>query len=320
MRTNEFLWQEGHTVHTGQDEARDFARRIQREVYEDLMVNVMAIPAVAGIKSRRERSGGPRLNTFTCEAMTGDGKALQMGTSIEGGQAFAKAFGIQYLSRDGRREVPWTTSWGASTRLIGGLIMAHGDTDGLRIPPALAPTQVVVMAVNAEVVGHVNAIATEMREAGLRVFTDDRADIEFGQRVDKWRRKGVPFRVEVGKDDVDGGTAILARRLSEGSSTAVPLRELTTRVNLLIEEEQRAMRDAARAERDSRIALVGTVAEAAAATADGWAKLPWSALGENGEDELAQINVSVRCLQRMDGSTPESDDEPDLMAYVARAH
>jgi prolyl-tRNA synthetase len=320
MRTNEFLWQEGHTVHADQDEARDYARRIQREVYEDLMVNVMAIPAVAGIKSRRERSGGPELNTFTCEAMTGDGKALQMGTSIEGGQTFAKAFDIKYLSRDGRRELPWTTSWGASTRLIGGLIMAHGDSDGLRIPPALAPTQIVVMAVNAAVVGLVHAIATEMREAGLRVFTDDRTDIEFGQRVARWGLKGVPLRVEIGKGELDAGTAILARRLSEASKTAVPLPELTTRATRLIEDEQRAMLDAARAERDSRITVVGTVAEAAAAAAGGWAKLPWSALAETGEDELARSGVTVRCLQRPDGSTPDSDAEPDLVAFVARAY
>jgi prolyl-tRNA synthetase len=320
MRTNEFLWQEGHTVHAGQDEARDYARRIQREVYEDLMVNVMAIPAVTGIKSRRQRSGGPELNTFTCEAMTGDGKALQMGTSIEGGQTFAKAFDIRYLCRDGRREVPWTTSWGASTRLIGGLIMVHGDTDGLRIPPALAPTQIVVIAVDAEAVGPVHAIATEMREAGLRVLTDDRTDIECSQRTANWAVKGVPFRVEIGKEELGSGTAILARRLFGGRKTALPLRELTTRVTRLIEDEQRAMLDAARADRDSRIAVVGTVAEAAAAAAGGWAKLPWSALGETGEDELARSGVTVRCLQRPDGSTPDGDAEPDLVAFVARAH
>jgi prolyl-tRNA synthetase len=280
----------------------------------------MAIPAVAGIKSRRERSGGPELNTFTCEAMTGDGKALQMGTSVEGGQTFAKAFDIQYLSRDGRREVPWTTSWGASTRLIGGLIMVHGDNDGLRVPPALAPTQIVVMAASAEAVEPMQAMATEMREAGLRVSTDHRTEIEFGQRVAKWRLKGVPLRVEIGTDELDAGTAILARRLAEGSRTAVPLQDLTTRVTGLLEDEQRLMLETARAERDSRIAAVATVAEAAAAAADGWAKLPWSALGDTGEDELARSGMTVRCLQRPDGSTPDSDAEPDLLAFVARSY
>jgi prolyl-tRNA synthetase len=320
MRTNEFLWQEGHTVHVDPDEARDYARRIQREVYENLLVNVMAIPAVAGIKSRRERSGGPDLNTFTCEAMTGDGKALQLGTSIEGGQTFAKAFDIQYLSRDGRREVPWTTSWGASTRLIGGLIMVHGDRDGLRIPPALAPTQLVVMAADADTVGLAYAVATELREAGLRVVVDERTDIDTGERATTWSRKGVPLQVEVGKQELDAETAVLTRRLFGGSAAAVPLPELTDRVTTLLEDEQRAMLTAARAERDSRITAVDTVADAVAAAAGGWAKLPWSALGETGEDELARSGAAVRCLQRPDGSTPNSDAEPDLVAFVAHAY
>ena len=318
MRTNEFLWQEGHTVHAGQDEARDYARRILHDVYEDVMANVLAIPVLSGIKSRRQRSGAA-LNSFTCEAMTGDGKALQMGTSAEGGQTFAKAFDIQYLTRDGRRELPWTTSWGASTRLIGGLIMVHGDNDGLRIPPALAPTQIVVVASSAEVAGTAHEIATEMRDAGVRVLTDDRTDIAFDQRLVEWRLKGVPLRVEVGNADADAGTATLARRLS-GSTTAVPLRELASRVSRLIEEEQRAMLDSARAERESRVAEVDTVADAAAAAAGGWARLPWSAVGEAGEDALAQSGVTVRCLQRPDGSLPDSDAEPDLVAYVARAY
>jgi prolyl-tRNA synthetase len=132
--------------------------------------------------------------------------------------------------------------------------------------------------------------------------------------------KGVPLRVEVGKDDLDAETAVLARRLSEGSKTAVPLRELATRVTRLIEDEQRAMFDAARAERDSRITRVDTVAEAAAAAKGGWAMLPWSALGETGEAELARSGITVRCLQRPDGSTPDSDAEPGLFAFVARSH
>ena len=150
LRTTEFLWQEGHTAHATYDDARDYARRILHEAYEDLMVNVLAIPVVVGRKTAGERFAGA-VNTLVCEAMMRDGKALQMGTSHELGQNFATAFGIDYLSAAGQRETAWTTSWGTSTRMVGGLIMVHGDDDGLRLPPLLAPVQVVVMAVKADV-------------------------------------------------------------------------------------------------------------------------------------------------------------------------
>jgi prolyl-tRNA synthetase len=319
LRTTEFLWQEGHTVHVNQNEARDYARRILHEVYEDLMAKVLAVPVVVGIKTRRQRSGAA-LNSLTCEAMMGNGMALQLSTSHEGGQTFGRAFKIQYLSRDGRLELAWTTSWGTSTRLIGGLIMVHGDIDGLRIPPAVAPTQIAVLAIDAEVVDAVNTIAAEMRDAGLRVSVDKRTDIAFDQRVADWELKGVPLRVEIDSVSLYEGTAKLARRLARGSNTALPLEGLAARVIRLLEEEQREMLGAARVARDSRIAEVATVDAAIAASASGWAKLPWSAVGEAGEDTLAQSGVTVRCLQRPDGSLPDSDAEPDLVAYVARSY
>jgi prolyl-tRNA synthetase len=318
LRTSEFLWQEGHTAHADHDDARDYARRILHEAYEDLMVNVLAVPVVVGRKTRRERFAGA-INTLTCEAMTRDGKALQMGTSHELGQNFARAFGIEYLSRDGRRELAWTTSWGSSTRMVGGLIMVHGDDDGLRVPPALAPTQVVVMAIKSEVVDAAHQIAAELGDAGLRVAVDDRDDIAFGRRAVDWELKGVPLRIEIGPRDLAAGVATLARRLS-GGKAPLPLGELTERLVRLVEDEQQAMLDTARAERDARIADVSTVDDAAAAAADGWARLPWSAVGEDGEDSLGRAGVTVRCLQRPDGSVPDSDTEPDLLAYVARAY
>ena len=137
LRTSEFLWQEGHTAHASYEEARDYARRIAHEAYADLMVNVLAIPIVLGRKTARERFAGA-VNTITTEAMMRDGKALQMGTSHELGQNFSRAFGIEFTGPSGDRELAWTTSWGTSTRLVGGLIMAHGDDHGLRIPPVLA--------------------------------------------------------------------------------------------------------------------------------------------------------------------------------------
>jgi prolyl-tRNA synthetase len=318
LRTSEFLWQEGHTAHATRDDARRYAQRILHEAYEDLMVSVLAVPVVVGLKTKRERFAGA-INTMTCEALTRDGKALQMGTSHELGQNFARAFGIEFTSAEGTRELAWTTSWGSSTRMVGGLIMVHGDDAGLRIPPALAPTQVVVMAVKAEVVDAVHKIAADLTDAGARVVVDDRADIPFGRRAVDWELKGVPLRVELGPRDLDGNVAILARRLS-GGKAPVPLGELAAAVSRLLAGEQRAVLDAARDERDARIAEVSTVDDAAAAGAAAWAKLPWAVLGEAGEDKLAESGVTVRCLQRPDGSVPDSDTEDDLVAYVARSY
>jgi prolyl-tRNA synthetase len=200
LRTTEFLWQEGHTAHATYEDARDFAARIHREVYADLMVNVLAIDVVLGRKSPAERFAGA-INTLTLEGMMGDGKALQMGTSHELGQNFARAFDTRYLSKDGSRDLVWQTSWGASTRMVGGLIMSHGDDDGLRLPPRLAPVQAVVLAVKDDeaVLAKVRELAAALRDAGVRAEVDDRTDTPFGRHVaradldaDRHRDAGAP--------------------------------------------------------------------------------------------------------------------------------
>src|SRR4029079_6698534 len=170
LRTSEFLWQEGHTAHATREDARAYTVRILRDVYEDFMVNVLALPVVPGLKTARHRFAGAS-NTFTCEAMMGDGKALQMGTSHELGQNFARVFGIEYLSASGRRELVWTTSWGITTRLIGGIIMAHGDDLGLRVPPRLAPVQAAVLVVRegSGVAEVAHTLTAALRGAGVRV-------------------------------------------------------------------------------------------------------------------------------------------------------
>jgi len=214
--------------------------------------------------------------------MTLDGKALQMGTSHELGQSFARAFDIAYSSAKGRRELAWTTSWGTSTRMVGGLIMVHGDDDGLRVPPVLAPIQVVVMAVKPEVVDAAHRIATQLRERGVRVQVDDRTDVPFGRRVVDWELKGVPVRIELGPRDLAANTATLARRLSGGKGPAA-LDGLAGEVVALLIAEQQAMLGDARAQRDARIADVDSVEDAAAAAADGWARISWARLGVEGE-------------------------------------
>ena len=318
LRTSEFLWQEGHTAHATEQDARDYAVRILRDVYEDFMVDVLALPVVVGRKTARERFAGAT-NTMTLELMTGDGKALQMGTSHELGQNFAKAFGIEFLPPSGEREFAWQTSWGSSTRMLGGLIMAHGDDDGLRVPPRLAATQAVVLAIKAEVADACGRIADELRAIGVRVEVDDRADIPFGRRAVDWELRGVPIRIEVGPRDLAANQVTLVRRIP-GTKTPAPLDGLADAVRVALVEDQVALFAQAEQLRDERITDVKTLEDAAEAAASGWARMPWADLRPEGEAKLAERAVSVRCLTRADGSLPSSGDEPDLVAYCAKAY
>ncbi|MEU5767799.1 proline--tRNA ligase [Streptomyces asoensis] len=321
LRTSEFLWQEGHTAHATYEEARDFAARIQREVYGDFLRNVLAIDFVSGRKTAKERFAGA-VNTLTLESMMGDGKALQMVTSHELGQNFAKAFQTRYLSREGTQELVWQTSWGSTTRMIGALVMTHGDDDGLRVPPRLAHIQVVVLAIKGDeaVLAKVREVGERLRAAGLRVRVDDRTDVPFGRRAVDWELKGVPARVEIGPRDLENGTAMLARRIP-GGKEPVAIDALAGLLPALLEEDQALLLEQSRARRESRTTDVSTIAEAAeAVTAGGWARIPWADLGEEGEARLAEQSLTVRCLIAQDGSVPDAEDAPGNVAVVARAY
>jgi prolyl-tRNA synthetase len=290
LRTTEFLWQEGHTAHATEQEARDYAIRILRDVYEDFMVDVLALPVVVGRKTARERFAGAT-NTMTLELMTGDGKALQMGTSHELGQNFAKAFDITYSDADGATQYCWTTSWGSTTRMVGGLIMAHGDDDGLVVPPALAPIQAVVLVVKDEggTGERAAALAGELSAAGVRTRLDDHVGQTFVRR-------------------------------DTGTKEQVPLAALAGRVEKLVADVQQDILTDARSRRDANIADASDIREAAEASRSGFARLPWRLVRGEGETRLAADGVTVRCLQRPDGSLPGSEDEDDLVAVVARAY
>ena len=320
LRTTEFLWQEGHTVHATYEEARAYAEQILHDVYEDFMVNVLAMPVLLGRKTKKERFAGA-INTLTCEAMMGDGKALQMGTSHELGQNFAKAFNIQYTDADGAAQLGWTTSWGVSTRMMGGLIMAHGDDAGLRVPPRLAAVQCVVIALRDEggVVERAHAIADELKAAGVRVEVDAKTEVSFGRRATAYELKGVPVRLELGPRDLADDVVTMVRRIS-GTKEPVALGAIGATVALALEEQQLELLAEATDRRDARTAEVGSLAEAVEAAATGWASLPWSLVGDAGEAELAESKVTVRCLRRPDGSLPVTGDEPDLVAVVARSY
>lgn len=319
LRTSEFLWQEGHTAHATQAEAAGYVARIAREVYADMIERVLAIPVVLGRKTRRERFAGA-VNTTALESMTRDGKALQMGTAHDLGQNFARAFGIGFLDATGQRRLAWTTSWGTSTRMVGGLIMVHGDDAGLRVPPAVAPTQAVVVAVKPEAVGAARRIADDLGAVGVRVAVDDRVDQPFGRRAVNWEIKGVPVRIDLGPRDVANGSATVVRRLLGSRKDTVPLGALATTVSDAMTEDQASMFEQATELMHARITSVAHVTDAVEAVRDGWVRIPYDVVGESGEDALAAAGISVRCLQRPDGSVPERDDETGLVAFVARAY
>jgi prolyl-tRNA synthetase len=320
LRTSEFLWQEGHTAHADFADARAYARRILHEVYEDFMVNVLAMPVVPGRKTVRERFAGAT-STYTVEGMMRDGKALQMGTSHELGQNFARAFDIKYSSAAGAQEYCYTTSWGSSTRMVGGLIMCHGDDNGLRVPPKLAPIQAHVMVVKDGdgVMTTAAKVRDTLRDAGVRVGFDDRVDTPFGRRAVDAELKGYPVRIEIGPRDLAEGRVTLARRAS-GEKTPTQLDDVTAAVLAALDEDQKALFDEALAYREAHTVDVASVDEAIEASSTGWARLPWDQVGLDGEATANASAVTVRCLVRPDGGVPDADDEPGMIAILGRSY
>ncbi len=320
LRTSEFLWQEGHTAHATEEDARTYALQIHLDVYRDFMVNVLAMPVWVGRKTKQERFAGAT-NTLACEAIMRDGKALQMGTSHELGQNFAKAFDITYQDAAGAQQMAWTTSWGVSTRMMGGLIMCHGDDAGLRVPPRLASVQVVVLVIRDEDgAGEAAArLVDELKAAGVRARLDDRTDTSFGRRATDWELKGVPLRIEVGPRDLANGEVTVARR-DDGSKSQAAIASVAAAVPALLDEIQLGLLAEATAFRDEHTVEVTDVEDARAAAQTGFAKIPWATLGTEGEASLARDAVTVRCIQRPDGSVPETEDEPGNVAIVARSY
>jgi prolyl-tRNA synthetase len=322
LRTSEFLWQEGHTAHATEDDARRYALQIFRDVYIDTMEGVCAVPLVIGHKTARERFAGA-IRTWSCEGMMGDGKALQMGTSHELGQNFSRAFSIQFANDTGSLDYVWQTSWGVSTRLIGALVMAHGDDFGLRLPPSLAPAEVVVLAVRdePEVRTAADALIAELKAGGRRVRLDDRFHLGFGRRSVDWERKGVPVRVEVGPRDLaEGQVTLVIRHLR--TKEPVPLAGVVDEVDRVLRTVAADLSAEAAQFRSDRTFEVATIEEATEGGRTGFARLPVAALGPDGEDRLAAESLSIRCLQRADGTLAQVDDDDDatLTAVIGRSY
>jgi len=321
LRTSEFLWQEGHTAHATEEDARAYALRILADVYRSTMVDVLSMPVLTGHKTARERFAGAN-RTWTCEGMMGDGKALQMGTSHELGQNFSRPFDITYSNASGSLEHVWQTSWGVSTRLVGALVMGHGDDFGLRLPPALAPVQAVVLVVKdaPEVRSAADALVAELGAAGHRVRLDDRTDTSFGRRSVDWELKGVPVRVEVGPRDLaEGNVTVVTRHRREKANVA--LAAVAGSVSTVLADAGSELLAEATAARDARTVDASSLAEAVEAGSVGFARVRLGALGPDGEDRLSEHAISVRCLRRPDGSlAAEGDAEEDLVAVVGRSY
>jgi prolyl-tRNA synthetase len=293
---------------------------IHAQVYAAHLREQLAIPVAPGRKTARERFAGAT-NTLTAEAMTGDGKALQMATSHELGQNFSRAFGVTFTAADGREELAWTTSWGMSTRMVGGVIMCHGDDHGLRLPPAVAPVQTLVTLVkpSPEAVRAAQQLVEDLRGRGVRVELDDRVDIPFGRRAVDAELKGIPTRVEVGPRDLSRGEVVLVRRVDRTKET-VPLAQAAELAAAAVADAHHQLFAQAATRMADRTREVSRLEEAVEACRHGWARIAWSRIGPEGEAQLATHGVSVRCLQTADGEVPDGDDEPGLVAVLARAY
>ena len=296
LRGAEFLWQEGHTMHETEEEARTETLRML-QIYDDCGRDLLAIPFSTGQKTDKEKFSGA-LETYSIEALMPDGKALQSGTTHFFGDGFAKAFGIQFQGRDGKLTSPFQTSWGVSTRLIGATIMVHGDDNGLVLPPQVAPIQVVVIPVAMNKPGVLTAardVAKLLEESGLRVKLDD-SDKSPGWKYSEWEMKGVPLRVELGPRDIEKAQVVLAKR-NTGEKIFCPLSELKEKAQELLKVIHKEMYEKALKYLLDHTTEVRSVDELNAALGrGGYAKMMWC--GERGcEDKVKEMfNATARCL------------------------
>jgi prolyl-tRNA synthetase len=312
LRTTEFLWQEGHTAHETEEEALAETLMILHEVYADVIENVLAIPVLRGRKSESERFPGA-VDTYTLEALMRDGKALQTATAHYLGQGFARAFDVRYTGRDGSEQFPYATSWGATTRLVGGVVMAHGDDRGLRLPPRVAPHQVVVVPIfreddRADVLHAAAGVADELRRAGVRVRVDDRPEHRPGFKFNEWELKGVPLRVELGGRDLAAGSVTVARR-DTGDKQQIPLPRVSAAVVELLNDVQASLFRAARDERERRtLRGPGSYEEMIEylREAGGFAAAPWCGRPECEARVKEDSSATIRCLP-LDEQPAQSD-------------
>jgi prolyl-tRNA synthetase len=321
LRTSEFLWQEGHTAHQTKEEATQEALQML-DIYEEFTEKIAAVKVIKGTKSEIEKFAGAKV-TYSIEAMMLDKKALQAGTSHELGQNFSKAFEIQYSDENNNLAHPFQTSWGVSTRLIGMIIMAHGDDQGLKLPPAIAPTQVVIIPIipkNADS-EKILKIANQIKEmlSDFRVHLDDREEVSPGFKFNEWELKGVPIRLELGPKDIENNSVVVARRDIQNSKTSIPINTLDSEITSLLDTIQNEMLKVSEqfltdntSHAESMDELLKQLQDS-----DGFVSCYWS---ESKEDELRvkeQTKATIRCYPLEHTNEMFSVNKPEIQGKFA---
>lgn len=331
LRTMEFLWQEGHTAHATQQEAAEEAERMLG-VYVDFAENVAAVPVYAGEKSASERFAGAN-NTYSIEALMPDGKALQAGTSHELGQNFSKTYDITFTDADQQLKHVWTTSWGMSWRMLGALIMVHGDDRGLRLPPKMAPIHTVIVPIvkgeGTAVLAKAREIATSLKAAGVRVKVDDRDNYSPGYKYSDWEMRGVPLRIEIGERDIAAGQVMLVRRDKnkgeDGAKVAVPLEGLVEAVKTALDAIQSGLFEQAKAFLASQTIATRDGAEFRKLCKEraGMIEIPWCNRPECEAEVKTATSATTRNLHPLEekGAACVACGEPaSVRAYFAQSY
>lgn len=332
LRTTEFLWQEGHTAHANEKEAREETLRMLN-VYTDFAQNVAAIPVIPGRKTDREKFAGA-VDSYTIEAMMANGWALQSGTSHYLGTNFARAFDTMYLDSNNEQQFVHQTSWGVSTRLVGGVIMVHGDENGLRLPPKLAPVQVVIIPIarddsaRAEVMQVVNEIRDDLKQKDIRVEVDDREEMSPGFKFNYWEVRGVPLRLEIGPRDLQEGHVMASPRNKPGrdGKFTIPLESVVNRIPELLDGIQNEMLDEAIRKRDARTYYVESLDDFREAIVNnpGFYNVWWDGDAEDEARLQQETKATVRCipLEQPEGSGKciMTGRETNTRVILARAY
>ena len=329
LRTSEFLWQEGHTAHADEEDAEKETLQML-EIYRDFVETELAIPVITGKKTEGERFAGA-LRTYTIEALMSDGRALQSGTSHNLGEHFAKVFDIKYLDKDDKLKYVWTTSWGVSTRLVGAVVMVHGDDRGLKLPPNVAPEQVVMVPIisskgREDVLGKARELFNVLEEADIRVELDDREGYSAGWKFNDSEMRGVPIRLEIGPKDIQKGQVVLVRR-DTGEKQAVPVENLVDTIKSLLKDIQENMFRMALKMQEENTRYIEDYEEFKEVMVEkrGFIVAPWC--GEDYcEDQIKEdTKATIRCIPFTDTQAEGKkcvccDEDATLKVYFARAY
>jgi prolyl-tRNA synthetase len=330
LRTTEFYWQEGHTAHATAEEAQEETLRML-DVYADFAENEAAVPVIKGLKSERERFAGA-LRSYTIEAMMGDLRALQAGTSHNLGENFARAFDIQYLDENNELQYCWTTSWGLSTRFIGAIIMVHGDDQGLILPPRLAPYQAVIVPIfrdEGEQAAVMEVVEGVKRQLGsFRLHADLREGVTPGFKFNDWEMRGVPVRIEIGPRDVEQGQVVLARRDQPGreGKQSVPQEGLEAALSETLDQVQTSLFERARAFQEEHTHRVESYEafQDALEEQGGFLRVHWAGSGEDEDRIKEETKATIRCFPLDPPEGPGrcfyTGEETDRIAVFGRAY